>query len=155
MKLLSGTFYRLIDMARAGDVLAPAKAPEGRFHHDGQQAIYLSETPEGTRVAMAYYARAGDPEQTLFTLHLTGAMVVDATDFDHCAQLGIDPSPARIRWQKERTAGRVASTWALSDAARALGADGMLYPSSTRPDLTHLVLWRWNQTDAPQLKIAR
>lgn len=151
MKLLSGTFWRLKETAQAAELLAAARNPEGRFHHGGQRAIYLSQTAEGTRVAMSYYARSGDPAQSEFQLTLTSARILDLNDTAQCARFQIDPAQARTRWQKERAAGQVASTWAISDAARTVGADGMLYPSSTRPDLTHLVLFRWNQTGAPQL----
>ena len=32
----------------------------------------------------------------------------------------------------------------VSDAVRASGADGMIYPSSTRAEISHMVLFRWN-----------
>ena len=153
MKPLSGIFYRLKETARAGEILAPAHSPEGRFHHDGQKAIYLSETPEGCRVAMSYYARPGDPPQTMFALHLSGARILDLRDADQCARFGIDPGNANIRWQNQRAAGQIASTWAISDAARAAGADGMLNPSRSHPELTHLVLFRWNTPGAPTLAL--
>ncbi len=151
MKLISGTFWRLKESARASEILAPAHSPEGRFHHDGQKAIYLSDSPEGCHVAMSYYARPGDPEQTLFELNLHNARVLDLRDHSQCARLGIDPANANVRWQKERAAGNLASTWAISDAARAAGADGLLNPSRKRPDLTHLVLFRWNGPNEPVL----
>ena len=153
MKPLSGLFYRLKETARAGEILAPAHSPEGRFHHDGQKAIYLSETPDGCRLAMSYYARPGDPPQTIFSLYLSGARILDLRDAAQCARFGIDPVNASIRWQHERAAGRIASTWAISDAARAAGADGMLNPSRSRPGLTHLVLFRWNEPGGPKLVV--
>ncbi len=151
MKPLSGTFYRLIDTARAGDILAPAQSPEGRFHHDGQKAMYLSETPEGCHVAMAYYARAGDPEKTVFALRLNDAQILDLRDTAQCARLGIDPANANARWHNERAEGLPASTWEISDAARRAGADGLLSPSRSRPEFTHLTLFRWNVRSAPTL----
>lgn len=154
MKLISGTFWRLKETARAGEILAPAHRPEGRFHHSGQKAIYLSETPEGCQVAMSYYARPGDPDQSLFALLLQNARVLDLRDAAQCGRLGIDPANANMRWQNERAAGNVASTWAISDAARAAGADGMLNPSRSRPDLTHLVLFRWNGPNEPVLTLS-
>ncbi len=153
MKPLSGTFYRLIDTARAGDVLAPAQSPEGRFHHDGQRAMYLSETPEGCHVAMAYYTRAGDPEKTVFALGLNDAQILDLRDNAQCARLGIDPANANVRWQNERAEGLPASTWVISGAARKAGADGLLSPSRSRPELTHLTLFHWNTQGAPTLRI--
>ncbi|NOR64023.1 MAG: RES domain-containing protein [Rhodobacteraceae bacterium] len=151
MKRLSGSFYRLIDAARAGEFLSPARSPEGRFHHGGQQAMYLSETPEGCHVAMAYYAQAGDPAQALAALELSNAMIIDLRDPAQCARLGIDPSNANNRWQNERAEGLSASTWVISDAARMAGADGMLSPSRSRPALTHLTLFSWNRPNGPEL----
>ena len=153
MKRLSGTFYRLIDTARAGDILTPAQSPEGRFHHAGQQAMYLSETPEGCHVAMAYYARAGDPEKTVFALRLDDAQILDLRDTAQCARLGIDPTNANARWQNERAEGLQASTWEISDAARRAGADGLLSPSRSRPELTHLTLFCWNTPSGPRLRL--
>jgi len=155
LKPLSGTFYRLKETARAGEILAPAHSPEGRFHHDRQKAIYLSETREGYRVAMSYYARPGDAPQTMFALHLSAARILDLRDARQCTRFAIDPANSNIRWQKERAAGQIASTWAISDAARAAGADGMLNPSRSRPGLTHLVLFRWNQPGAPDLRLTK
>ena len=126
MKRLSGLFYRLIETARAGEILAPAHCPEGRFHHDGQQAIYLSETEQGARVAMATYADNIKTPLSLFALRLKDANLLDLRDLTQCARLGIDPSVAQNRWQAERVQGKSASTWRLSDAARAAGADCML-----------------------------
>jgi len=153
VKPLSGTFYRLINTARAGEILAPAQSPEGRFHHDGQQAMYLSETPEGCYVAMAYYARAGDPEKTVCALTLSHARILDLRDPAQCARFGIDPTNANNLWQNERAKGLPASPWVISDAARRAGADGLLSPSRSRPQLTHLTLFRWNARNAPSLCI--
>ncbi|MBL1435256.1 MAG: RES family NAD+ phosphorylase [Rhodobacteraceae bacterium] len=153
MKLVEGTFYRLIETARAGDNLAPARSPEGRFHCSGQQAMYLSETPAGCHVAMAYYARSDGPALSLHALALSNAYVLDLRNPTQCARLGIDPSNVNNRWQNERAEGLEASTWAISDAARLAGADGMLSPSRSRPELTHLTLFRWNVPDGPEVRL--
>jgi RES domain-containing protein len=153
VKRLSGTFYRLINKARAGDLLAPAQSPEGRFHHAGQLAMYLSETPEGCHVAMAYYTNADSPIQTIHALTLSNARILDLRDPRQCARFGIDPKNANNRWQNERAKGLPASTWVISDAARNAGADGLLSPSRSRPELTHLTLFCWNTLHAPSLCI--
>jgi len=152
VKPLAGRFYRLIEKARAGEILAPARSPEGRFHHAGQQAMYLSETPEGCHVAMAYYARPDSPALSLHALELSNALILDLRDSTQCARLGIDPANANNRWQIERSEGLQASTWAISDAARLAGADGMLSLSRSRPELTHLTLFCWNKPNGPALR---
>jgi RES domain-containing protein len=148
VKPIAGTFYRIIDSARAGDILAPARSFEGRFHHDGQKALYLSQTVEGTHVAMARYKNAATPEQTALPLTLKNAHVLDLRDSAQCGRFHINPSNMNVVWQDLP---RPSPTWAISDAARAAGADGLLYPSRSRPDLTHLVLFFWNTPTGPQL----
>ncbi|MCC6520084.1 MAG: RES domain-containing protein [Tabrizicola sp.] len=39
--------------------------------------------------------------------------------------------------------GPAASTWKVSDRARASGADGMIYTARSEPDRWHLALFRW------------
>ncbi|HCQ65841.1 MAG TPA: hypothetical protein DIU07_12125, partial [Rhodobacteraceae bacterium] len=58
------------------------------------------------------------------------------------------PGPRRCAG---RTTGRQPASWALSDRARATGTEGMLYASRKRPDLTHLVLFRWNEPGGARL----
>ncbi len=113
------------------DPKAPAAAPEGRFHHSGQPAIYTSLTPEGTEVAMRRYRQPEEPERAIVPLTLRAERLTDLRG----------QAAASLVWQDERAAGRPAPTWALSDAARAEGAQGLLYSSRSRPDLTHLVLF--------------
>lgn len=123
-----GTLFRA--MIAGADPLAPAQAPEGRFHHAGQWALYGSLTPKGCAVAIRRYLRAGDPPRVVVPLHVEG----------HVADLRGRPEVSMV-WQDIRAHGDVAPTWAFSDAARKAGADGTLYSSRSRPDLTHLVLF--------------
>ncbi len=44
-------------------------------------------------------------------------------------------------WQDIRATGAAAPTWVFSDAARAAGAQGLLYSSRSRPELSHLVMF--------------
>ena len=151
MKPLEGTFYRMIDKARAGDILAPARSREGRFHHGRQRALYLSETPEGCQAAMARYRGLTTPEQTVVPLTLTNARVLDLRDPAQCGRFQVDPSNMNLVWQDLP---RPSPTWSISDAARAAGADGLLYPSRSRPELAHLTLFRWNGPKGPRLASA-
>ena len=48
---------------------------------------------------------------------------------------------ASVVWQDAIEKGESAPTWQYSDAARIAGAQGMLYASRSRPDLSHLVLF--------------
>lgn len=154
---ITGTFYRMIFSARQAEVLTSVSSPEGRSHYDGQPTLYLSETAEGTAVAVKRYMQANDPTRIICPLLVTNAHIVDLRDTAACDTLGIDTSNRSTEWQSLRAKGLRSPTWDISDRVRALGLDGMLYASRTRPDLTHLTLFKWNalggpkvtQTDAP------
>lgn len=132
-------FHRAVfatDLARGLD---PAAGPEGRFHHDGQAALYLSETVEGVVVALATYRRPQDPPRVILPLDVSAGTLLDLRDAGVAESLGAAPGAASERWQETRRLGRHPASWALSDAARATGADGMLYASRKRPDLTPIL----------------
>lgn len=124
-----GRVWRIIP--EGSGPLAPAGSPEGRFHHAGQRAIYTSLTPEGTAVAIRRYLRADDGPRVIAALEVRA---------DRLEDLRGRPDVSVV-WQDTRAAGHMSPTWAWSDAARAKGAQGMLYSSRSRPDLTHLVLF--------------
>lgn len=126
----SGTVWRAVPAA--ADACRPVASPEGRFHHSGQWAIYSSLTPEGTVVAIRRYLRPDDHAREIVALKVSLSQVADLRG----------RAQASVIWQDDRAAtGEPSPTWALSDAARAAGAQGMLYSSRSRPDLTHLVLF--------------
>jgi RES domain-containing protein len=126
--------WRILWADLADAPLAPARAPEGRFHHGGQRALYASLTAEGALVAIRRYVHHDDPPRVIIPLQVTADRITDLRQLP-------DPSRASVVWQDDRASGAPAPTWALSDAARATGAQGMLYASRSRPDLTHLVLF--------------
>lgn len=119
-------------MITAGaDPLRPATAPVGRFHHSGQTALYTSLTVEGTVVAMQRYLRPDDPPREVVPLTVMATHLLDLRG----------NRAASVVWQDIHATGTAAPTWAFSDQARRAGAEGMLYSSRSRPDLTHLVLF--------------
>lgn len=122
--LIDGPFYRIVPATRAGQALAPALTPEGRFHHSGQPTLYISSRPDWACHAIAPYVRDTDPPRVICELRLTGVTVLDLRNPAHCAAAGIDPALAAIPWLPERAEGLPASTWAVSDRARASGAGG-------------------------------
>lgn len=134
------TVYRLIPAG--ADPLAPAPSDEGRFHHHGQRALYYSLTEEGCAVAMRRYLKPGDAPREIAAIKVSAKRILDLRDPKGLAQeRGINPS---MVWQDIRAKGKRAPTWNLSDTARTALADGMLYASRSRPDLTHLVLFGVN-----------
>lgn len=140
---LDGLFYRIVPADRADHALSPAISPEGRFHHSGQPALYVSSRPDWAEHAIKTYVRDTDPPRVICELRLTGARVIDLRRPDHCTAFGIDPSLAAVPWLPERAAGFPASTWEVSDHARASGAHGMIYTARSEPSRWHLTLFRW------------
>lgn len=129
MTSFTGSAYRLVFTDQ--DALLPVRSPEGRFHHSGQFAIYTSLTPEGCGVAIKRYLGDNEAPRHIVPLWVTLDRVADLRG----------QTAASVVWQDDRARGQIPSTWRLSDAARADGAQGMLYSSRSRPDLTHLVVF--------------
>jgi RES domain-containing protein len=153
MTAQAGLFYRIVFSDSLADVLNPVRNPEGRFHNDGEPALYTSCTPEGARQALGYYARADDPPRSNVELEVTGAKLFDMRDRTARDALSLKYADASVRWQDERAAGLPATTWRISNAVRESGADGMYYPSSTKPDVFHMVLFRWNSFGGAEVRI--
>jgi RES domain-containing protein len=124
----SGIIWRAAIEGRSP--LIPAAAPEGRFHHSGQPALYASLTPEGCRVAIRRYLRADDPPRLIHPLRFGAERVIDMSGKPDLS----------IVWQDWRDGGP-SPTWAVSDRLRRQGWQAMLYSSRSRPDLTHIVIF--------------
>jgi hypothetical protein len=87
-------------------------------------------------------------------LHLTSQHMVDLRDADVCRALRVDPEWPTIPWAEERSAGRPATTWRVSDAVRQAGADGVLYRLRRAPDRMLVALFAWNRPGKADLRIA-
>lgn len=140
---LDGLFYRIVPADRAARALDPAISPEGRFHHSGQPTLYVSPRPDWAEHAIRTHVRDDDPPRVACELRLTAVTVLDLRNPAHCATARIDPSLAAIPWLPERAHGLPASTWTVSDRARASGACAMIYTARSEPTRWHLVLFRW------------
>ena len=141
---LNTRFWRMKFTAEAHDITGPARAVEGRSHYDGQQALYLSATPEGCIVASKRYMTPADPPRAIYPLHVTSDRIIDLRDPAACAHWDIDVTHRAAEWQDIRAQGLRSPTWDISDRVRALALDGMLYASRSDPAKTHLTLFRWN-----------
>lgn len=150
---LSGVFYRVVFADALARVLDGVQHPEGRFHHGGQQAIYMSPTPEMAAIAVKTYLRPGDPDRVTVPLQVAKARVLDFRMPEAEAFLGLPWRETAVPWRDQRAAGLPATSWSASDSARAAGADGMIYPSRQRSDRWHLVLFRWNIPGGPMVTV--
>jgi RES domain-containing protein len=148
---LSGTFYRVVFAQDLPRILDGAIHPEGRFHHDGQAALYLSPSLKSVGFAIDIYVKPEDPPRVVQALALRSARMVDLRQPETCRALGLTGAESSTPWMPERAAGRPASSWAASDAARASGACGMIFAARRDPTRWHLVLFRWNQGDGAQI----
>ncbi len=151
IRTVSGRFYRSVFEADAGRVLDGAFSVEGRYHHDGQKALYMSPSPEYSRIAIDTYLRDGDPRRVIVPLAVGPAALANLRDPDVQRALGLDGTESATLWQPERAAGHPATSWIASDAARNSGADGIIYAARTDPDRWHIVLFRWNTPGAPDV----
>ncbi|KEP70991.1 hypothetical protein DL1_10080 [Thioclava dalianensis] len=129
-----GPVWRILSTGPDLDARAAVRAPEGRFHHSGQTALYASLSAEGAGVALRRYVKAGDAPRIIVKLTICAERIFDLRGTDAA-------KAASVVWQDIRGSGAPAPTWTFSDRARAAGAQGMLYASRSRPDLSHLVLF--------------
>ncbi len=109
---------------------APARAPEGRFHHSGQFAAYASLSAEGAGVAIQRYL-TDNIARMLVPMGLAADRVIDARG----------NTDASVVWQDIRASGQNSPTWQISDAARDAGAQALLYASRSRPELSHVAVF--------------
>ena len=151
---IDGVFYRIvpaIDVARA---FAGVRTAEGRFHHDGQPALYLSPTQDWAERAVDRYRRPADAPRVAVPLRVAGGAVVDLRSVAACVALAIEPVDLVAEWWRQRENGLPAASWRASDAVRAAGVDGIIYPSRTNPTRWHLALFRWNDAGGPAVAAA-
>ncbi|WP_373636898.1 RES family NAD+ phosphorylase [Yoonia sp. BS5-3] len=148
----TGQFYRIVFAAYADKVLDGVIHSEGRFHKNGQTALYASPSHETASVAIDIYVKPGDADRVIVPLLLENARLADLRDRALCAALGIDPSWPSVPWADQRAAGQMATSWLASDAVRQAGADGMIYSSRRAPSRWHVVLFSWNKATGAQLR---
>ncbi|MBO9706650.1 MAG: RES family NAD+ phosphorylase [Caulobacter sp.] len=151
---LSGTFYRIMFESDEHLVLAGAKSPEGRFHHSGLPALYLSSKIDWAAKAIDTYRRPGDARRVAVPLHVDRARIVDLRKADVCADLSIRRLDAAVPWRPQRQMGQPADSWRPADIVRSSDADGMVYTARSAPDRWHLVLFRWNALGGPKITVA-
>jgi len=125
-------------LPRGADPLSPAPSPEGRFHHSGQRAIYLSPSPQAAERATA--RKAGGAGLQLHSYSVTLHRLADLRRTEIRMALCLTGAEASRPWRSERIAGRPASSWRASDAARAAGCDGLIWTVRNAPHLWHLVV---------------
>ena len=129
-----GLVWRIMFADQQHQACESVLSPVGRFHHSGQIALYTSCTEQGASVAIKRYVKSDDPVRVIAPIQIVASKIYDIRNTD-------DSSEASVVWQDCVARGEFAPTWRYSDLAREAGAQGMLYSSRSRPDLSHLVLF--------------
>lgn len=149
---VTGRFWRILPATALDAALDPVISASGRFHHDGQRALYCSPTAQAAGRAVAPYLKPGAAPALAIPLVLERASVLDLRDLNVLQHLGLQGHEADRPWIPELRAGLPATSWRASDAARQAGADGMIYTARSAPHRWHLVLFRWNEGDGAILR---
>ena len=151
---ISGKFWRVVAAARAAHVLdPPGPDSAGRYHRPGQPALYITPEADWATIAIGRYLVGDGAARVVVPLKLDLAAVFDQRDLAACAALGIDPERSQVRWNDELAAGREPPSWQASDAARAVGAQGIIDVSRGILGGWHVCLFAWNQPGAPQVRV--
>lgn len=86
-------------------------------------------------------------------IDVEASRIVDLRDANALEAAGIDLAHAVAPWQDIAAAGGAPSSWIVRDRLLAAGANGLIDPSRKSPGLWHLVLFRWNEADAPTVRL--
>lgn len=152
---ISGRFYRAILADRVSSVLEPpGPHSAGRYHRPGQPALYFSRHADWARIAISGYMREDGLPRMIVPVDLSDACVFDQRDLTACAALGIDRELSNVAWRPELSAGREPPSWRNADAARAIGADGMIDRSRHIENGWHVTLFQWNTAGTPRVTVA-
>lgn len=151
---IAGIFFRAISIDRIDDVLAPPSARSaGRYHRPGQPALYMSPSADWARIATSGYFREDGIRRVIVRLEVNNANVLDQRDEHACASLGIDRENSNRSWRDALRCGTEPASWANADAARAVGADGIVDRSRHIRDGWHVALFHWNMPGAPEVAV--
>ncbi|MDM7892944.1 RES family NAD+ phosphorylase [Curtobacterium caseinilyticum] len=147
-----GTFFRAVDPSFRESAIAGSRAA-GRYSRADEPTLYLSSSVEGVEAALVAHPDTRATEPVIVEVDVTAPRIVDLRDPAAGFAAGIDLEDATAPWQQIVADGGVPTSWLVRDRLAALGADGLIDPSRKRPGLWHLVLFRWNTDDAPQVHI--
>lgn len=147
---ISGVFVKIVFASDLEIQLERGLAhrPAGRFTRVGQDALYLSPSDEAARVAMGGYVKDGDPDRVLLQYQVDGCKLYDLRHADAANIRAL----ARQSWRDVFAAGQSPESWGAADQVRELNHVGLIDPSRRRPDLWHITLFRWNESEAPIVK---
>jgi RES domain-containing protein len=151
---ISGRFYRAVLADRVQQVLAPPEPQSaGRYHRHGQPALYFTSSVGWANIAVSGYMREDGLPRCIVPIDVTSAHVLDQRDEEACRALGIDREQSNYSWRKSLSNGEEPPSWRNADAARAIGADGIIDRSRHIPGGWHVTLFRWNDLGGPIVSV--
>ncbi len=95
-RTIAGLFFRIGFSGEDVGILRGALSPDGRYHHDGQSALYGSPRADWAARAVEPDLQPDDPPRSVHRLMVNGARVVDTRDHEFWAALGIDPADSDV-----------------------------------------------------------
>lgn len=113
----------------------------------------MSPKLEWAVIAVSGYIREDGRPRVVIPLMVSEARVFDQHDEAACLALGIDREQSNQPWRKALEAGTEPPSWRNADAARAIGADGIIDRSRMIPGGWHVDLFRWNELGGPSVSI--
>ncbi|MEY9164290.1 RES domain-containing protein [Sinorhizobium fredii] len=123
----------------------------GRWNPIGTPTIYAARE---LSTAWAEYNQGFVQHPALIVqLELRDAKLVDLTDGDVLAGLGLEETIHRCEWRDELDRGLLPQTHKTHADLLKRGYDGVIYPSYMSPGGTCVALWRWNGRGGPQLEV--
>lgn len=149
---IRGTFYRAIDPNFREFAIAGSRSV-GRYSRAHEPTLYLSSSVDGVEAAMIAHKDARSVKLEIVEIDVEASGIVDLRDANTLEAAGIDLADAVAPWQDIAAAGGTPSSWAVRDRLLEVGANGLIDPSRKSPGLWHLVLFRWNQADAPTVRL--
>lgn len=156
LQRIEGRFYRAIRSEFADRILDPPPPyRSGRYHGPGQPALYMTVDPGWARFVADFNSDMDGARRLVVALEVDEALVFDQRDEQACAALGIDRRLSNAPWRPLTLEGLRPPSWDNADAARSIGADGIIDPSREIPGGWHVILFRWNELGGPTIRIAQ
>lgn len=147
-----GTFYRAVD-PQFREYATSGSRSAGRYSRASEPTLYLSSSVEGVEAAMIAHGGAGIPPREIVGIEVDASGIIDLRDAAAVNMLGLDLADAIAPWQEIAESGGTPPSWTVRDRLIASGAQGLIDPSRQRPGLWHLVLFRWNESGAPVVRM--
>lgn len=131
-----------------------ARLHGGRWNAIGTPALYLASSIDGVIAEMTQGFEKRMEPLTLVQYDIDCHDIVDLTDTEVCAQLGIEVSDMSGAWKTLPGDEGIPPTWDIADALIDGGAAGILVPSFApggKPQQHNLVLWDWAEVPPHQV----